>query len=104
MEQLPPKEAMCHCAWFEKSCRDLVVSGACRRWVNVRGMHPQTGTELDRWDCVDNQIPVLLMSIGKLTSEAGAATESFRNEVVSRSDRLRRAAPRPLESLPGDEK
>ena len=82
----PPKERMCHCTGFTKSCRDLVVSEACGRWTHVQGCHPQTGAPMDYYACVDDTIPVLLMSIGKMAAAGTAATESFRNEVVARQD------------------
>jgi hypothetical protein len=90
MDMLPPKERMCHCAWFEKNCRELVASGACGRWSSLRGMDPQTGQEIDRWGCTDDHIPTLLMSIGKLTLESGAATEQLRDAVIgARQERQR---------------
>lgn len=100
-DHLPPKEAMCHCTWFEKSCRDLVVSGACRRWTRIDGMNPQTGEKLDRWDCVDNHVPTILMSIGKATVECGAATESFRNEYVKIGHQQIAQRERAIKALPG---
>lgn len=79
---LPDQRRMCHRCAFEQSCRDLVSSGACQRWQNVRGVHPQTGEALDHWDCIDDLTPLLLLDIGKLTREAGKATESLRNVLI----------------------
>lgn len=82
----PPKERMCHCAWFEKSCRDLVVSGACARWANITMVDPRTGIEVTKWDCVDNHAFLLQLKAIQATDQAAAAVESFRNEVVDRYD------------------
>lgn len=90
---MPPKERMCHLTGFTKSCRQLVNDEACGRWSQVQGRHPQTGVEMDRWACVDDHIPTLLLTIAKLTLEAGAATESFRNEVMGRAAEAPQLAP-----------
>lgn len=82
---MPPKERMCHLTGFTKSCRELVTSEACCRWSNIVGTNPQTGATVDKWACIDDHVPFLLLEIGKLTLQAGAATESFRNEVMGRA-------------------
>lgn len=78
----PDKESMCHRTGFEKSCRELVSSGACKRWRIVEGEHPQTKAVLRKWDCIDNHLLVLQLDQTKKLLEMGAAIESFRNEVV----------------------
>ena len=83
---MPPKERMCHLTGFTKSCRELVTSDACGRWANILGQDPQrTNVTIDKWACIDDHVPFLLLEIGKLTLQAGAATESFRNEVMGRA-------------------
>lgn len=81
-DMLPPKERMCHCAWFEKSCRDLVTSGACNRWHWLNMNDPRTGTDQTVWDCIDNHAFLLQVKAIQATDQVAAATESFRNEVV----------------------
>lgn len=85
-DAIPPKERMCHCAWFEKSCRDLVVSGACNRWADVTTTDPRTGFTIAKWDCIDNHAFLLQLKAIQATDQAAAAVESFRNEVVHRYD------------------
>lgn len=82
----PPKERMCHHAWFEKSCRDLVVSGACNRWHDLVMTDPRTGATVSKWDCVDNHAFLLQLKAIQATDQTAAAVESFRNEVVARHD------------------
>jgi len=58
------------------------VCHKCPLWVRVRGLHPQTGEMLDEWQCAFTWAPVLMIESARQTSQAGAAIESFRNEVV----------------------
>lgn len=108
-DSLPPKEKKCHCTGFAKSCRALVTSGACsNRWQLLQGLNPQTKETINLWECVDNHIPTLLMSIGKATNELGAATESFRNQVtkigrkqIEQRDRALQSMETANKALPG---
>lgn len=85
MDQLPPKDRKCHRTAFEKSCRELVCSGSCDRWMNVQGRHPQDGVVINQYKCIDDWMPLLLIENSKLLNEVGAAIESFRNETVKLS-------------------
>jgi hypothetical protein len=62
-----PMELVCHkCPW----------------WVHVRGANPQTGNEIDEWNCAITWGPTLAINTAQQVRQAGAATESFRNEFV----------------------
>lgn len=54
----------------------------CVWYIHLRGMHPQTGEEIDRWDCAIALQPLLMLENSRLQRETGAAVESFRNEMV----------------------
>jgi hypothetical protein len=92
MDGLPNKEVMCHHTAFQKRCRDMVVECNCRKWVNIQGVHPQTGEAVNRWDCADHWIPVLMIENSKMQRETGAAVESFRNEMVKSQTSIRHVA------------
>ena len=79
---LPGKETMCHKTGFTKSCRDLVTSEACNRWMQIQGNHPNTGEAINRSMCVDDWTPILLMENSQMQRQTGAAVESLRNNVV----------------------
>lgn len=79
---LPDEKIGCHHTGFAKKCRALVSSGKCGRWIQVVGTNPNTGESVNRYDCVDNWIPILLIENSQQTRQAGAAIESFRNEMV----------------------
>lgn len=80
---LPEDGVGCHRTAFRRDCRELVTSGRCRRWVQVHGKHPQTGEPVDRFDCVDNWGPLLLIENSHMQRQTAAAIESFRNEVMA---------------------
>lgn len=86
MEGLPNKEMGCHRTGFEKKCFDLVTSGVCRRWTQIMGRNPNTGEDMNRWDCIDNWTPILLMENSFVNRQTGAAVESFRNEMVKANE------------------
>jgi hypothetical protein len=59
---------------------------ACRFWVYVQGMNPQTGETMNHKDCAMSWMPVLMIENSKVNRETGAAVESFRNEMVKNND------------------
>jgi hypothetical protein len=59
---------------------------ACRFWVTVQGMSPQTGETINHKDCAMAWMPVLMIENSKVNRETGAAVESFRNEMVRNND------------------
>jgi hypothetical protein len=54
----------------------------CAWFIELRGSNPQTGEEMADWGCSMAMLPVLLIENGRQTNQAGAAIESFRNEMV----------------------
>ncbi len=83
---IPPKEVYCHRTGFAKSCRALVTSGKCNRWVTLEGSDPVNGQPMSKSDCVDNWPIMLLIELARKiangTAGVQAATESFRNEML----------------------
>ena len=62
-----PTKNVCHkCMWYQ----------------HVRGRNPNTGDEVDRWDCAIAMLPMLMIENAQQTRQNGAATESMRNELV----------------------
>jgi hypothetical protein len=59
---------------------------ACRFWVNVQGLHPQTGEVINNSDCAFVWTPILMIENSKVNRETGAAVESFRNEMVKANE------------------
>jgi hypothetical protein len=61
---------------------------SCRFWVQVQGLHPQTGETINKSDCAMCWTPVLLIENTKINRETGAAVESFRNEMVTANNNI----------------
>lgn len=61
-------------------------------WVQIRGMNPNTGEEIDQWNCSFFFLPMLLIENSHMSRQTGAAVESFRNEVKKQQDTINRAA------------
>ena len=62
----------------------------CPWYVKVRGKDPQGEEIFDEYRCSWSWIPILLIEGSQRTREAGAAIESFRNEMVEQNRDLLR--------------
>lgn len=60
----------------------------CMWYTQVRGIHPQTGEEIDEWNCAMAWIPILTIDNSQQSRATGAAVESFRNEMVEGNNLL----------------
>jgi hypothetical protein len=79
---LPDEKIRCPATGFAKTCKAIVTKHTCPKWVHLIGKDPQTGAEQNAWGCVDSFLPKLLLENAQQARQAGAAIESFRNEVV----------------------
>ena len=70
----------------------------CPMWQQFRGVNPNTGKEVDNWQCAAAMLPMLMIETSQQVRQAGAATESFRNEVVRRADDASRYRALPQEN------
>lgn len=86
MDMLPDEKVMCHHTSFDKPCREMVVNGRCRKWVQIQGSNPNTGEPVNKWDCVDAWLPFLLIENSQMQRQTGASIDSFRNEVVKANE------------------
>jgi hypothetical protein len=69
------------CPLIGKECK----RHKCAWYTRISGTDPQTGRDIDDYGCAVSFMPMLAINIGKETYSAGAAVESFRNEVVHHS-------------------
>ena len=70
------------CRYISKPC----IGHRCKQYIPVRGVNPQTGEHVDKWDCVDVWIPLLLIENSQQQRQTGAAVESFRNEMTKANE------------------
>lgn len=78
--KIEPK-ANCPLHNFEP-CKQL----ECAWFLQMRGMNPQTGEEVDDWGCSIAWLPMLLIENSRQQMQTGAAVESFRNEMVKANE------------------
>ena len=57
----------------------------CGWFIQIRGKHPQTGEEVDEYGCAMALMPMLMIENSRQTSQAVAAFESFRNDMVKQN-------------------
>ena len=72
LNQFQPCKLM-ECAWF----------------IQIRGMNPNTGENVDEWGCSMAWLPVLMIENSQQQRQTGAAVESFRNEMVMSNEASR---------------
>jgi hypothetical protein len=65
------------------------VCHKCPWWKQVRGRDINTGEQVDQWDCSIAWLPMLMIETAAQARSGAAATESFRNEMLSRADQAR---------------
>ena len=65
------------CPLIGKECIGL----QCNWFTQIRGTNPNTGAPVDEWDSAVKWLPFLVIESSQQTRQAGAAVESFRNEV-----------------------
>ena len=68
-----------YCPLIKEDCIGL----KCSWFTQMRGTNPNTGKEIDEWGCAMTWLPVLLVENAQQSRQAGAAVESFRNEMVN---------------------
>lgn len=78
--QKPRADAGMSCPLWRKDMSK--VCHACPLWIQLRGKHPQSEEIIDKWGCSLAFMPLLMLEGAQQTRQAGAAIESFRNEMV----------------------
>ncbi len=58
----------------------------CAWFIQVRGVNPNTGKDVDEWACSIAWLPMLLIENSQQQRSTGAAVESFRNEMVKSNE------------------
>lgn len=70
------------CPLIKEDCVGL----KCSWFTQVRGINPNTGAEIDEWNCAVTWLPVMLIENSQQQRQTGAAVESFRNEMVKANE------------------
>jgi hypothetical protein len=64
-----------------------LVCHKCAFYKHVRGIHPQSGEDMDHWDCSIALLPMLMIETGRQINTTNAALVSLRNEFVEGNDK-----------------
>lgn len=70
------------CPIIKEECVGL----KCNWMTQIRGSNPNTGTEIDEWNCAITWLPLLIIENSQQQRQTGAAVESFRNEMVKSNE------------------
>jgi hypothetical protein len=62
----------------------------CSWFIEVKGNHPQTGTDMNEWGCAMAWMPVMMIENSRQQHSTASAVESFRNEMVKSNDASQR--------------
>ena len=62
----------------------------CSWFIEVKGKHPQTGTDMNEWGCAMAWMPVMMIENSRQQHSTASAVESFRNEMVKANDASQR--------------
>ena len=66
------------CPLLKEEC----IQFKCVFWTHIRGIHPQSGQEVDEYNCAVAWLPMLLIENAKEVRQGAAATENFRNVML----------------------
>lgn len=72
------------CPLWRKPC--VKVCHTCKMWEAIRGKHPQTGADMDHWDCTFKMQTVLALENARVTQQATATLDALRKEVAESHD------------------
>ena len=60
----------------------------CRWYVHVMGRNPQTGAEIDEWDCAISFMPLIQIEGTQQARFTTSAVQKFQNEMVNSNERF----------------
>lgn len=79
---LPDKEIKCPHTGFNKTCREIVTSCTCPKYVHILGANPNTGQPVDVWGCIDSLYHLLLIENSQMQKQTAASCDKVATEVA----------------------
>lgn len=98
---LPDKKVKCPYTGFSKTCSEGVIEHSCPKWVKLVGKDPQTGGMVDKYDCADAWVPLLLIENANMSRGTTIAIEKFRDETLKAGVAAEQTKREALERLTG---
>jgi len=83
------------CPYSQRECvkngSGVLVEGkiethACPKWINIIGKEPQTGQNINQWNCSDAWVPILLIENSKMQHETAASVDMFRESMLQANE------------------
>jgi hypothetical protein len=71
------------CPLIRKKC----IEHKCAWYMHVRGMNPNTGEDVDHWNCAVGWLPMLTIENSQQQRQTNATIDAFRNEVHSSNEK-----------------
>lgn len=75
------------CPLIKKAC----IQHECAFFTHIQGVNPQTGAQIDLFDCAIKWTPVMMLDASKNMKHVQAAVETARNDICDRQDNLNNA-------------
>ena len=72
------------CPLLQKAC----IEHQCKFYVHVVGKNPQTGGEIDHFDCAVSWLPLLIIENANEMRKATAGIHDFRNKVLEQQSMM----------------
>jgi hypothetical protein len=85
--QIPRGPEDLKCPLHQKAMEE--VCHTCPWWQQIRGKHPQSLEDLDRWDCAIALLPLLLIENSQRQMQTAASVDKVANEVRKTDDAAR---------------
>ena len=80
MNNKPDPDTTCPYTGHKDLCKKHYMN--CPKWIQVVGVNPNDGMQVNEWACADTWIPILLIENSQMQRQTGAAVESLRNVVA----------------------
>jgi hypothetical protein len=74
-----------YCPLLKKQC----IENECSWYMHVRGMNPNTGEDIDHWNCAVSWMPMLTIENSQQQRQTNATIDAFRNEVHTSNEENR---------------
>ncbi len=80
MNNKPDPDTTCPYTGHKALCRSHYMN--CPKWIQVVGVNPNDGMQVNEWACADTWMPILMIENSQQQRQTAAAVESFRNDLV----------------------
>ena len=84
------------CPLINGTCKQF----ECKFWNNIKGTDPQTGKDIEEWECTITMLPFLLLENSQQSRQTAASVEGFRNVNVEQTQQLTKVMLQAQEIVP----